>query len=171
MIQTFRVTNDSDIPMPYGVGGHPAFNVPIGNEDRFEDYVIKFQQIETVDSPVKLDVERILDTSDRQAVLQNSDTIKLRHELFDRGALILETLGSRMVEMYSTVTGHGVRMDFDGFDYFGIWQKGNADYVCLEPWTCTDDRDIEDGDFFKKRGIKILKSRETEELIFKMTIF
>ena len=41
--QTFRVTNTGDATLPFCVGGHPAFNVPMGDavDEAFEDYVLE----------------------------------------------------------------------------------------------------------------------------------
>ena len=37
--------------------------------------------------------------------------------------------------MRNRKTGKEISLDFNGFDYFLLWTKPNAGYICLEPWT------------------------------------
>lgn len=170
IIVSFNVINKDSKSMPFGLGGHPGFNIPIFSDENFEDYKIQFEKIENCDSPV-IDMEQSLIVSkERISVLENSNSIKLKHELFYNDALVLENLKSRGVSMHSVETGRGIKMDFDGFDYLGIWQAPDAPFVCLEPWTSTATLDIEDDDLRHKRGIIELAPGESKEFSFKITI-
>lgn len=170
LVQHFTVINHGDEPMPFCLGCHPGFNIPLFEDEKLEDYIIRFQQVETCDSPVIDPKTDLIMEDDRRPVLENSDTLKLSHSLFDKDALVLENLRSRRVSMYSTETLRGVEMEFDGFGYFGIWQAKNAPFVCLEPWTGTATTDKEGDDFASKRGMTVLKGGESAELNMKITI-
>ena len=51
----FTVENRGGEPLPFVIGGHPGFNVPVNEAAAFEDYVIRFEQPETQRCPVILD--------------------------------------------------------------------------------------------------------------------
>lgn len=170
LIQRFTVTNNGEDPMPFCLGCHPGFNIPLEEGETIEDYVIKFACKESCDSPLLDEKTGIVLTQERQSVLNNSDTLGLCHEMFYKDALVLESLKSRKASMYSKNSMRGVEVTFDGFDYFGIWQAKDAPFVCLEPWTGTATLDSEGDDFAAKRGMKTLASGESCELIMKIEI-
>ena len=57
-------------------------------------------------------------------------------------------------------------LDFDGFNYLGIWSKPGAPFICLEPWTSTADRVYGNGVFAKKPDIIILSPEDSFEAKF-----
>jgi len=171
LIVSFCVINKDSKSMPFGLGGHPAFNIPIFSDENFENYKIKFEKTENCDSPVVDQKLCTIISKERISALDNTNFINLKHELFYNDALVLENLKSRSVSMYSVETGRGIKMDFDGFDYFGIWQAKDAPFVCLEPWTSTATLDVEDDDLRHKRGIIELAPGETKEFCYKITVF
>lgn len=170
LIERFTVTNRGETPMPFCLGCHPGFNIPLDQQESIEDYVIRFACTENCDSPTIDPSTDLILEHDRRPVLQNSDCLPLSHALFEKDALVLENLKSRSVSMYSKHTLRGVEMTFDGFDYFGIWQAKNAPFVCLEPWTGTATTDGESDDFAAKRGMTLLEKGESQELLMKISI-
>lgn len=42
LLTTYYVINHDERRMPYALGSHPAFNVPIDNDGIFEDYHLTF---------------------------------------------------------------------------------------------------------------------------------
>ena len=132
--QTFRVTNTGDATLPFCVGGHPAFNVPMGDaaDETFEDYVLKFARPWSCTLPV-------IDS-------------------------VLTLLGTK--------SGHGVRIDFPGFPYIGVWSAANdAPFVALEPWSGHTTAHDEDDVFEHKAGMTLLAPGETNERTFHLTLF
>lgn len=131
----FTVENTGDKPMPYAIGGHPGFNIPVDEQAAFEDYVIRFEKEETQRCPGIVG-DKLLDYSQITLELQGEREIPLRHELFARDALIFENLNSHTVALVNPATGKGVEMEFSQFPLLGIWSaQNNGPYVCLEPWT------------------------------------
>ena len=81
-------------------------------------------------------------------------------------ALIFDRLKSRSVRVYSPKSGRGLRMDFEGFDYFGIWSSlADAPLICVEPWTGTATQESEDDVFERKQGKMCIRDR-TERCAF-----
>ena len=170
LIVSFKVMNKDNKSMPFGIGAHPAFNIPILSDENFEDYKIQFEKMENCDSPV-IDIKcATIISKERVSALENTNSINLKHELFYKDALVLENLKSRSVSMNSVETGRGIKMDFGGFDFLGIWQAHDAPFVCLEPWTSTATQDVEDDNLRHKRGIIELSPGESKEFCYKITI-
>ena len=79
---------------------------------------------------------------------------------------------THLVRVYSQKSGRGLRMDFEGFDYFGIWSSSaDAPLICLEPWTGTATGDSEGDVFEQKRGMRLLPPGEEAEYAFTVTVF
>lgn len=170
LCQMFTVENQGEGQMPFLLGLHPGFNVPLDQEEGFEDYVIAFPLEEDCDSPVLDPESGLVLTGRRRPVLRGERLLPLRHDLFHEDALVLESLRSRKASLYSLVSGRGVEIAFEGFDYFGIWQPEGAPFVCLEPWTGTATCDTEDDLLAHKRGARILGPGESAQYCCKITL-
>ena len=170
MTQGYKVTNTGDVPLPFTLGGHPAFNVPApGADDAFEDYRLQFTQPWTYSSPT---IEGGLWNLDHQMpLLDNSDNLPLNHRIFDVDTLMFVEVPDRSVKLVGT-SGHGVQLNFPGFDYLGVWSAANdAPFVAVEPWigcaTCSDESDV----FEEKRGTVTLQPGESASFAFEMLPF
>ena len=169
--QRFTVTNAGAREMPYVVGGHPAFNVPApgAEAEDFSEYRLEFAERWTYATP-RIDTESgLLDFDDRISLLDDADTLALDHATFDIDTLVFEDVPQRTVTLAGP-SGAGMRVDFDGFDYLGVWSAaGGAPFVALEPWlgcaTAADEDDV----FEHKRGMQVLAPGETRTHAFTMT--
>lgn len=168
----YTVSNNGDSVMPYCLGGHPAFRVPLEKGENFADYRITFAQPETADCPqVNMQTGLIRDGK-RNRFLTDADTFALNHVLFRGDALVFDQLKSRSVKLYSANSGHGVQMDFGGMDYFAIWSPmDDAPFVCLEPWTGTATLESEDDVFEHKQGVSLLAPGQQARHVFSITVF
>ena len=168
----YIVKNEGDQDMPFFVGGHPAFRIPLEEGETLEDYRVEFAQPETADCPmVDLTAGLILDT-ERNRFLTDRATFALNHVLFRGDALIFDELKSRRVRLYSAKSGHGVRMDFEGMQYLAIWSPANdSPFVCLEPWTGMATCASEDDIFEHKRGVTVLEPGAETFFAFTVTVF
>ncbi|MEE1160356.1 MAG: aldose 1-epimerase family protein, partial [Atopobiaceae bacterium] len=168
--QRFTVTNTGDVTLPFVVGGHPAVNVPApGCEDEdFSDYALRFAEPWTYASPTISTKTGLIDYQTRFSLLEDSDTLPITHRLFDVDTLIFEDVPQRTVTL-SGPSGHGMRVDFEGFDYLGVWSAANdAPFVALEPWRGTATGTDEDDVFEHKRGMDFLEPGESAEYAFFM---
>ena len=168
--QRFTVTNTGSVELPFVVGGHPAFNVPAPGceQEDFSDYVLKFAEPWSYASPTIDTTTGLIDYQTRFSLLEDSDTLELSHRLFDVDTLIFEDVPLRTVEMVGP-SGHGMRVDFDGFDYLGVWSAANdAPFVAIEPWRGTATGTDEDDVFEHKRGMDLLAPGDVAEYAFFM---
>lgn len=166
----FKVENTGDEPLPFCVGGHPGFNLPIAPDEVFEDYDIVFDKPETQKCP-EIDLRECLIDFDKVTyTLNDEQVIPLQHSLFYRDALVFSDLNSTYVSLKSRKSGRGVMMEFSGFSMLGIWSAANdGPYVALEPWTGCATATSEGDEFLEKRGMQTLKTGGAAEFAF--TVF
>ena len=152
----FTVENPGSVDLPYSVGGHPGFNLPMDEDAVFEDYTIQFQAEEEQTCPT-IDLEAgLIDWSTPGFRLKGQE-IPLRHSLFYQDALVFESLRSRQVRLVNKRSGRGVEMDFTGFPMLGVWSAVNdGPYVCLEPWTGCATLTTEGDELVEKKGMALL---------------
>ena len=168
--QEFVIENTGDVLLPFAVGGHPAFNVPLCEGESFEDYSINFTRTWDCASPVSTE-EGLIDTEFTSDLLNGEKSIALEHSLFDEDAMIFIDVPDNTVEL-SGPSGHGVRVVHEGFKYLGIWSAlGDAPFVALEPWTGHATACNEDDVFEHKAGMTLLAPGRSKRLSFTMKFF
>lgn len=170
LCQAFEVTNTGRVELPFTLGGHPAFNVPLCEGERFEDYELRFSRRWTASSPAMVE-GGLWDFSRRVPVFADSDCLPLDHRLFDVDTLLLEGVPDSAVELLGP-QGHGVRVGFEGFPYLGLWSAaGDAPFVAVEPWHgCSTALDEPDR-FEAKRAMMRLAPGESKSLSFTIWVF
>ena len=101
-----------------------------------------------------------------------ANALPLTHATFDHDALMFSHVPGSTLTLTGTKSGHGVRVDFPGFDYIGVWSAaGDAPFVALEPWTGHTTADNEDDVFEHKAGMTLLEPGQTFERTFTITLF
>ena len=137
---TCHVENKSDVTMPFGIGGHPGFNVPIDPREKFEDYYLEFSQ-ECRPDRVGFTSAVYLSGHDVPYPLEADKRISLNHSLFDEDAIILKNM-AREVTLRSRVTTHSITVSYPKMPFLGIWHWPHTDapYVCIEPWSSLPSR-------------------------------
>lgn len=136
----YHVENHSDRIMPFGIGGHPGFKVPVGENEKFEDYYLEFSQ-ECQPDRVGFTPQVYLSGHDERYPLEENKRLPLSHSLFDEDAIILKNMG-REVRLRSRASHHSVTVSFPQMPYLGFWHWPHTDapYVCIEPWSSLPSR-------------------------------
>lgn len=163
----FKVENTGKKPLPFSVGGHPGFNLPVSEEECFEDYDIVFEEPETQKCP-EISFESCLIDYDKTIFeMDDEAVIPLQHSLFYKDALVFQNLESTCVSLRSRKSGRGIMMEFSGFSMLGIWSAVNdGPYVALEPWTGCATAVQESDEFVEKRGMQMLDVGAQKEFAF-----
>lgn len=173
LTQTFTVTNTGEVDLPFSVGGHPAFNIPApGGEqenEAFEDYEFRFAAPWTAACP-KIVAGGLADPTDTFLTVENSDVLPLSRSLFDYDTMIWDHVPGDTVSLVGTRSGHGIRMDFPGFAFLGVWSAPGAPFVALEPWTGHATYTNEDDVLEHKENITLLAPGATDERSFTITL-
>lgn len=160
LTQTYEVNNPANVVLPFTLGAHPAFNIPIPGVEAasLDQYHLLFTHSWTSYGPSITD-EGLCDYTTPQKLIVDSDTLPLSWELIDcEKTITLEDVPDRRITLAANVEAsseaHGIQMDFEGFDYLGIWSAApGCPFVALEPWCGIADTVDCDGIFEHKPGI------------------
>ena len=128
------VHNLGEKTMPFAVGAHPGFNLPLTAGETFEDYYIEF------DEPCKprqlcLSAACFYLNDSTPYALEDDLRLKMRHNLFDNDAIFLRDM-CKGVTLRSANGPRSVHMSYPDMKFLGLWHKNcsEAPYVCIEPW-------------------------------------
>ena len=131
----YNVVNNDTSELIFGVGGHPAFNVPINNQGSFDDYYVEF---DNSCSALRVDFSpTCFCTKDDKIYTQGgTKRIDLSHGLFDDDAIFLYNV-DKSITLKSDKFKGSIKLKYDRMKYVGLWHmpKTDAPYVCIEPWS------------------------------------
>ena len=166
----YEVTNLDEKIMPYLIGGHPGFNMPLESGKAFSDYRVRFAEGVTPRRAVP--DEAVLDTGGREPwPLDEHQAIALHHGLFDNDAIFLTDCGHEAT-LEAVDGGTSLHMEFPDFTFLGLWHKPKteAPYICLEPWSESFGKAGVVEDFASKEEAIHLQPGETRHHIWRVTI-
>lgn len=151
VIVTYEVKNKDNKAMYFSFGAHEAYACPEG----IEAYDIVFPEKETLYA-YALNGDLLTDYT--KLIIKDSNVLSLKDEYFYLDALVFRDLKSRSAELINRSNGRHIKVDFEGFDYFLLWHKYNAPYICIEPWCGIQDVAGSSFDLSCKEGIHKLES-------------
>lgn len=129
----WQVENPGEETLYFSIGGHPAFNCPLREGEKQEDYFLDFG---AVDQVVATEINEAGLASDSVAVYAlEKGKLALSEHLFDRDALVIENRQTDMVGLCGRDGARYVKVTMDA-PLFGVWSPAgkNAPFVCIEPW-------------------------------------
>jgi galactose mutarotase-like enzyme len=153
----YEIKNTGINTLYFSIGAHPAFNIPLMQNEKYEDYYLEFSDAETADRYL---IEDGLISNRVEKVFEDPYRIFLSKELFHKDALVFKDIRSEKISIRSNTHKHGLSFEFTDFPYFGIWAKQGADFVCLEPWCGIADHINTDQQLKNKEGIQSLQAGE-----------
>lgn len=165
----FNVENTGTEEMIFALGGHLAFNIPLTEELKFEDYFIAFSPQK---SRVKIPLEGPFTNLDQKTIGQTNTNIQLSRDLFKEDALIYETRGLNAYTLGSEESSHRVRVAYNNVPYVGLWSPypAEAPFVCIEPWWGFADTIDSTGRLEDKEGMNRLAANEQFKTEFSITV-
>ena len=133
---TLTVENPADAAeeLRFGIGYHPAFNIPFDSAHTTTDYEFRFDGPE---SPMILDARpNGLLSGKCYYQWKNVSSIPLTDELFANDSFCMAGLRSSTVGIYEKDTGRRIVCDVQGYPYSLIWSAPAKPvrFVCIEPW-------------------------------------
>lgn len=158
----YKVINLDAGDIYFSVGGHPAFNVPFTEGSRFEDYYIEFSEEEELHTHQSGNDGLLNGQTNLVATQQNR--LFLSRDLFVNDALIFKNIKSKSVILKSTKSDKQVKVSYPHFNVLGIWTKGDAPFICIEPWLGVSDTAGEAKDISEKEGIQKLEKGHVFEI-------
>ncbi len=168
---TTIVRNEDDKEMPFAVGGHPGFNVPLAQGETFEDYSLCF------DEPCKprwleLDPDTCSFTGNyKELPLIEDRLLPLTHDLFDGDAIFLQD-AAQGITLSSQVSNRQVHLSYPDSPYLGIWHtpKTEAPFVCIEPWVMAPSQLEKTEDIMTKADLIHLQPNEGYRNTYVITV-
>lgn len=145
---TLQVTNPGTEELRFGIGFHPAFNVPFDAKHTTTDYEFRFDRPE---SPVILDASpNGLLSGKSYYQWKNQQAIPLTDDLFADDSFCMAGLRTGTIGICEKDTGRNITCKVEGYPYSLIWSAPAKPvrFVCIEPWhslpaAATDPQDWE----------------------------
>lgn len=168
---SFKVRNTGVKDMYFSHGYHPGFNLPLCDEDCFEDCYIEFS--ETCEPKlVEMSNTTYLVTENYPSFpLEDKKILHLTHTLFNERSVFLKDM-ARELTIKGKNTDRSITVTFAECEILGLWQAANkqAKYLCIEPWNGLPDRDGVTGEIKDKLLQRTLKPGEVFENEIKITL-
>lgn len=166
----YKVVNDGDNNMPFGIGGHPAFKIDM--EDLLnEEYYLEFDQDEDKIHFLYL-VDGLVGTEYAKNIMIDKRRIKITKDTFNNDAVIMKGITSNKISLKRRRGNKTLlTMNFEGFPYLGVWSKPGAPFLCIEPWYSTADAVKSTGVFAQKSDILVLAPKKEFECKFTVEFF
>ena len=148
----YRVTNPSkEETLPYSIGFHPGFNIPLEDGLDFSDYRLDFGKEKKPVYTVPLE-NHILVRTDRfeRCPLREDRYFDLTREAFLRDIFFENP--SEYVTLRSDKGAHSITVQSSGLPFLGVWQpeENLPGFICLEPWQGLPDTSGPETDFRDK---------------------
>jgi galactose mutarotase-like enzyme len=164
----WQIQNLGSEVMPFSIGAHPGFRIPLEEGAEYEDYHIEFDKKENLNRFLLTDG---LFNGEERRVLKNEHRLELTRGMFEEDALVFNHPKSSRLTLKSDRHKHGLSLSMRAFPYLGIWAKPGADFVCLEPWQGIADHVHASGDIFEKGGIMLLGPGEEHFCSYDLSFF
>ena len=166
----FLVENTGDDILPFSIGGHPGFNVPLAQGTEFTDYYVEFSDA-TSPRAFVMSETCFLTGQSEPFPLENGRVCHLHHDMFDNDAIFLHDIAPS-VTLKSDKTSRAVTLSLDGMPHVGLWHapRTEAPYLCIEPWTGMPSTDGIVDDMETKKYMTRIARGESFSCSFSVTI-
>ncbi|OUR98883.1 hypothetical protein A9Q84_05575 [Halobacteriovorax marinus] len=153
----YEVRNVDRRDMLFSIGSHPAFNVPLADGEKYEDYYVEFEEDEYGGAYyLEKGLVNFHTLPDRK--MFHGKKIPLVSRLFQNDALVFKDITSTKVSLKNINNSKSVLMEFENCAYLGLWSPDGAPFVCIEPWSGVADAVDSKNNFFEKEGLITLES-------------
>lgn len=134
LLTRFTVINKGSDILPFSVGGHPGFSLPLEDGLDFIDHYLEFDKAEKR--------TQILFSKNGLYLEQNSDIeleddkiLRLKPSIFKTDGVFFNT-ESGSLTLKSDKTDRWVKVSYKDITHLGVWQpySENTPFICIEPW-------------------------------------
>ena len=149
----YKVINEGDTDMPFGIGSSPAFKIDL-EELKNENYYLEFEEDEDKIHFLYL-IDGLVGTDYAKDIMNDKRTIILTANMFNNDAIIMKGIKSNKITLKRKDGRKVLAVDFTGFPYLALWSKANSPFICIEPWMTTPDA-VKGTGVFRQKGDIIL---------------
>ena len=164
----YKVINDGNVDMPFGIGGHPAFKINLEDLEK-GNYYLEFEEEEEKIHFLYL-VDGLIGTEYAKNRIVDKKKVLIDSHTFDNDALIMKGIKSHKVSLKNKEKTI-ITMDFTGFPYLAVWSKPKAPFIAIEPWMTTADNVNGSGVFRQKTDILLLPPKQEFECKYTVEFF
>ncbi|MDX9784520.1 MAG: hypothetical protein RBT72_07200 [Spirochaetia bacterium] len=153
----YRVENHGKDNMPYSIGSHYNYIVPINRGETLKEYEIDFGSPQTAG---RLEFSDGFIAGKSQDIFNGARSLRLGN-LFSKGAIAiaLADLSTELVALRGIKSGCFTEVGMSNFDHLLLWAPNDASpFVCLEAWAGLPDLIEHDKVLTNKKAIRILSS-------------
>jgi galactose mutarotase-like enzyme len=154
----YIVKNSDRQDIYFSIGSHPGFAT-----EHVEDFEILFEKEEEAYFLAK---DGLLDMTKK--VMFKDNRLELSADIFAKDALVFKNPRSKCIDLINKVKNQVIRLSGLHVPYLGIWSKGKAPFVCIEPWYGVSDSVNSNQRLENKEGI--IKLEEGREFSFSYAI-
>lgn len=145
----YQVVNQSNSPMRFTIGSHPAFSLP----EPISRYHIRFSRAEALQR-YPLTSDGLLHDAGHPYPLDDQ-RIDLTQSLFNDDALVFKNIQSTHISLCDS-DGELIKVSTGGAPHLGLWSKPAAPFVCIEPWLGYSDNVSSSGHWIDKPSMTTL---------------
>jgi galactose mutarotase-like enzyme len=168
LVISYKIINKSLDKMLFSIGAHPAFNWPLKEDEKKEDYYLEFEDIKQTKRYFLNDKGLVYKNEDLE-IIENK--IALNEELFKNDALVFNDLNIKQLTFRSKKNDNFIKVDFENFPYLGIWSKpSGAPFLCIEPWFGVADEENSTQNLEDKKAIITLQKDEIFSCFYSIEI-
>lgn len=168
IINEYVVRNLGKEPMPFSIGGHPAFRCPQKEGEKRSDYRLVFNKEEDIVTHL-LGEDGFFNGETRPCF--SGKVLPITDPLFDDDALVFKSLNSTNVSLESD-DKRWLKFHYEGFPYLGIWSMSReSPFVCIEPWFGMADYAHHNGDIEQKEGMQVVQPGKEFVCDFRVEVF
>ncbi len=148
----FTVVNPGAAPLPYALGFHPAFPLPLA-DGAPEPHRVTFEAEEDPRVP-DITPDGLLREGARRLPFQGR-ALPMSSDLFAQDALVLRDARSRWMRLEAP-SGAAIAVEAEDFPHLVLWTRPGAPFLSLETWTGHADPEGFSGDIADKPGMRLL---------------
>lgn len=131
----WKVINNGIEEMYFSIGAHPAFLVPINDNEKRENCFIKFNTLSDLKN-TGLEAGCVNKNNEVNGTIKlDNGFLKIDKDLFKYDALIIENNQANQVSLCDENKNEYLKVSFEA-PLFGVWSpyKDECPFVCIEPW-------------------------------------
>ncbi|MDL2325199.1 aldose 1-epimerase family protein [Ruminococcaceae bacterium OttesenSCG-928-A16] len=163
VVQTVTVHNTAGPNgqmLPFNVGFHPGFVLPLTPGQKTEDYEVFFEEPE---SPIVIETPDGYVSGSTRKLFAGKQTISLTGSIFANDSICLSGLRSGHIFLREKQNPQrNIRLKTGAFPYVLLWgpPSGPLPFMCIEPWHGLPDGPDAHAEFADKPGITLLAPDE-----------
>lgn len=162
---TYKISNQDNSELYFSIGSHPAFSLSLA-EFRHEKCKLLFSDKENEYCQL---IKNDLLSEETYPVDFVEKELTLTPSLFSNDALIFRDICSSLVTLI-VKDKPVLSVDVGNNKHLGLWAKPDSPYICIEPWTATDETMKTPAELKEKPDMICLASGEVYSNYYRISI-